>query len=498
MPNSIKLTQLRQRWHNDTVVFVSGNFNILHPGHMRLIEFAAAAGQHLVVGVHPDGHPGVLIDQETRLTGVRSISAINHAFLIDDTLESILLSLRPQIVIKGREHEGRDNEEAAIVESYGGKLVFSSGDIQLATSSLIANDQTPANQASLQLPTEYLNRYALTHHRLLDAINQIAGLRVATIGDLIIDRYTDCEPLGMSQEDPTLVVSPVTDRYFLGGAGIVAAHCQSLGAQSSLFTLLGDDVARQQAQRHLDEYKVQLNAVIDPERPTPLKQRLRAHGKTLLRLNKLRSASMPAALQRQFLESILDQLNHFDALIFADFSYGCLPDELVQKIIDAGKQRGLFMAADSQSSSQIGDIARFHDMSLITPTEREARLAIHNHDDGLVVIAEQLRQQTHTLHAILTLGDAGALIQACNTGDYYDPSVPYITDRLPAFNTTPIDVAGAGDSLLATATLAMASGSDIWTAAYLGSIAAGCQVSRTGNRPLQADELRMVLETHAH
>lgn len=137
-------------------------------------------------------------------------------------------------------------------------------------------------------------------------------------------------------------------------------------------------------------------------------------------------------------------------------------------------------------------------MSLITPTEREARLAIHNVDDGLVVIAERLRQQTQSKNIILTLGDAGVLIQACNAGDRYDPSLPYITDRLPAFNSAPIDVAGAGDSLLATATLAMASGSDIWTAGYLGSIAAGCQVSRTGNRPITADELGLVLESHAH
>ena len=145
------------------------------------------------------------------------------------------------------------------------------------------------------------------------------------------------------------------------------------------------------------------------------------------------------------------------------------------------------MVADSQSSSQIGDVSRFHGMTLLTPTEREARLAVQNFNDGLVVLAEQLRHKAGAHNLLVTLGAEGVLIHA-GTAD------GFLTDRLPAMNHTPKDVAGAGDSLLAGAALALAAGADIWQSAYLGALGAACQVGRLGNCPLSPAEIRVELD----
>jgi bifunctional ADP-heptose synthase (sugar kinase/adenylyltransferase) len=123
-------------------------------------------------------------------------------------------------------------------------------------------------------------------------------------------------------------------------------------------------------------------------------------------------------------------------------------------------------------------------MRLITPTEHEARLAMRDNSSGLVVLAEALRRQARAEQLFITLGAEGLLIHARANG-----SDEYVTDQLPAFNTAPKDVSGAGDSLLTCSSLALAVGADIWQCAYLGSIAAACQVSRVGNSPLSADEL---------
>ena len=146
------------------------------------------------------------------------------------------------------------------------------------------------------------------------------------------------------------------------------------------------------------------------------------------------------------------------------------------------------MVADSQSSSQVGDVSRFKGMVLLTPTEREARLAMRDFNSGLVTLAKNLRKKAQAQNIILKLGPEGLIVHSPSNNNT-DP-----TDRLPAFNTTPKDNAGAGDSLLACSSIAMAVGANIWQSAYLGSIAAACQVSRVGNIPLSIRDIELELE----
>jgi bifunctional ADP-heptose synthase (sugar kinase/adenylyltransferase) len=177
-------------------------------------------------------------------------------------------------------------------------------------------------------------------------------------------------------------------------------------------------------------------------------------------------------------------------LIFSDFNYGCLPQPLVDEIISLCNKHGVAMVADSQSSSQIGDLSRFHGMLLVTPTEHEARLAMRDHTSGLIVLAESLRQKTKAAHILITLGVEGLLIHSPQ-----HEKNGLASDQLPAFNTVPKDVSGGGDCLLICTALALATGANIWESAYLGSIAAACHVGRMGNIPLTMEEV--LREVHA-
>ena len=119
---------------------------------------------------------------------------------------------------------------------------------------------------------------------LSEVVGKFSELKVCVVGDLIVDEYVTCEALGMSQEDPTLVVTPTDRRRFLGGAGIVAAHAAELGAKSTLITVVGKDEAGDYATGMLSKYGVEGAEVVDESRPTTLKQRFRAENKTLLRV----------------------------------------------------------------------------------------------------------------------------------------------------------------------------------------------------------------------
>ncbi|MDA8620001.1 PfkB family carbohydrate kinase [Luminiphilus sp.] len=192
----------------------------------------------------------------------------------------------------------------------------------------------------------------------------------------------------------------------------------------------------------------------------------------------------------QIVNEVRRQLANVDLVIFSDFNYGVLPQEVVEELCVLLQQTDAILCADSQSSSQFGDIARFIGMDLLTPTEREARLSVRNIGDGLNVLGESLRSAANARQVILTLGQEGALV--CPSGDVNQSWSP---DQIEALNTDPKDVAGAGDSLLTVSGMALAVGATIWEAACLGSIAAAIQVGRLGNTAISMEEMLSSLKT---
>lgn len=467
-------------------VFVSGHFNVLHPGHLRLLRFAKEYGGRLVVAVESDRLAGsaALVPEQLRLEGIQSNSWVDEAFVVDEPVAAVIARLRPDFVVKGKEHESRLNPESAALAQYGGKLLFSSGETIFSSLDLIRKEFQKLDARSIRLPLDYMVRHGITAARLGALLKQFAQLRVAVVGDLIVDEYITCQPLGMSQEDPTIVVTPIDSTRFIGGAGIVAAHAAGMGAAVQYFAVTGNDAARSFALDALSAAGVAAQLLVDNNRPTTLKQRYRSKGKSLLRVSHLHQGAVSAELQGALCTALQQVMSDVDLLVFSDFNYGCLPQPLVDQLISLAKDKGVMLAADSQSSSQVGDISRFKGMNLITPTEREARISTRNREDGLVVLAEQLRQQAGAQNVLLKLGEEGLLIHAGATAD-----ADWLTDRVDALNSAPKDVAGAGDSLLIASAMTLACGGNIWEAACLGSLAAAVQVGRVGNTPLKTREL---------
>ncbi|QPH52618.1 PfkB family carbohydrate kinase [Pontivivens ytuae] len=474
------ITEARSK--EKAIVFISGKFNILHPGHTRLLKFAAEQGDVVLVGLVPDDDKDVSVPGAMRIEALKSLTFVDHAFVMSFPLVEIIRQLRPDVVVKGKEYQERENEEESVLKSYGGRLLFGSGDVFFSSFSLLKREYFETNYSSIIKPKDFPVRRKFDIRDLKEVLEKFRNLRVLVIGDLIVDTYINCEALGMSQEDPTIVVSPIEQTTFVGGAGIVAAHARGLGANVSFVTVCGDDESANFARSKLADYDVDACLFTDTARPTTNKQRFRARGKTLLRVNHLRQLSVDAALSSELIAAVEDRLPQTDLLLFSDFNYGCLPQPVVDSICEKAAARGIMMAADSQASSQAADISRFRGMTLITPTEREARMALKDAESGLIMVAEELRKTAKAEHVVVTLGEEGLLMYVNKEGQLE-------TDRLPAFNSAPKDVAGAGDSFFTCTSMALCAGIDVWRSVYLGALAAGCQVSRVGNTPLTQAEL---------
>ncbi len=471
-------------------VLIFGHFNVLHPGHIRLFKFARNLDPNLVVAIEGDKIAGAAahIPEQWRLEGVKNCSLVDDAFIFNEPVTQLIDRLRPAVVVKGKEHEARFNPEAAVIESYGGRLLFSSGDMQFSSVDLIRQEMLGSADVLIDLPNSYMVRHGINAERLSDLVESFSKLRVLTIGDLIVDDYIACEPLGMSQEDPTLVVSPIEKKRFVGGAGIVACHAKGLGAESTFLSVTGADPAREYCLTELQKLGVRSHLLTDHARPTTLKERYRSHGKTLLRVSHLQQAAISLPLQQELMQKAVEAIKNCDVLIFADFNYGVLPQPVVDELISIAREYNVKVAADSQSSSQLGDVSRFKGVDLLLPTEREARVSTQNREDGLVILAEHLRQKSNANYILLKLAADGVLVHSP------DPkSNGWFTDQVDALNKLPKDVAGAGDSMLVVSSLTLAAGGNIWEAACLGSIAAAIQVSRVGNCPLSVGEINHLL-----
>ncbi|QFR48361.1 adenylyltransferase/cytidyltransferase family protein [Sulfurimonas lithotrophica] len=467
-------------------VFVSGDFNILHPGHLRLLKFAKGSGDYLIVGLNSDEINQKGVTQDIRLESIKATSYVDEAFILPTNALDYIHEQKPDIVVKGKEYEYLDNPELEILASYGGKLLFSSGEIAFSSMDLLQKeflefDSKPKHSF------EYISRHKLEFSELKDIVEKFSKLNILVIGDTIVDEYITCEPLGMSQEDPTIVVSPLARNKFIGGAAIVASHARTLGANVKFISVVGDDENHNYVKSGLDDLGIETKLFCDSTRPTTLKQRFRANGKTLLRVNHLKQHSISKDIQNNILEYVKDSIDGINLILFSDFSYGILTNNVINHISNLGLEKNIFMSADSQSSSQVGDISKFKNMTLVTPTEREIRLSLNDFESGLVVLSDKLSKKTSSNYIFTTLGAEGIMI-------YNNPNEKLLTDNIRALGSNVKDVSGAGDSLLTCSSMALAVGSNIWQSAYLGSLAAAIQVSRVGNIPIKKDEILRELE----
>ena len=466
---------------------VSGKFQVIHPGHIRLFKLAYELSQELVVALDVLG-----LDEDDiswRVQALQNINFVGRVITYENNIEAALAKERPDMVVKGSEFAHVVNAEEALLSQWGGRLIFSSGDSFFSESDMILSKSEGNLRSMPALPEEFMQRHRISIDRLLDLLKSFERKKVCVIGDLIIDEFINCHPLGMSQEEPTIVVTPIDKKRFLGGAGIVAAHCASLGADTTLMTVRGDDEVGEWSVEMCSEYGFDMFSLMDSTRPTTHKQRFRSGSQTLLKLTHLRQESISSELEVELIEKCKAVVQASDVVIFSDFSYGVLTAKVISEVLKLSKKGKVFVAADSQSSSQMGDLSRFLSCDLITSTEREARLELRDENSGLVILAEKLRSSLDAKSLLLKLGGDGLIIHGKN-----ESGELVITDQVPALNDSFIDTSGAGDSLLSVAALCLASGATIYEAALLGSVVAAIQVGRLGNVPVTKSQVIKFLQ----
>ena len=154
---------------NSKTIFISGVFNTLHIGHFRLFKFAKQQANILILGITSDSiSEGATIDHFNRLDAIRNIKDVDISFIIEDNLNEIIKFLKPNFVLKGFEHKNNFNPETEIVKSYGGKILFSSGEIEFSSLENTRKKIKNSKIKFLNIPYDYMDRHSLSFQRFIN------------------------------------------------------------------------------------------------------------------------------------------------------------------------------------------------------------------------------------------------------------------------------------------------------------------------------------------
>lgn len=317
---------------------------------------------------------------------------------------------------------------------------------------------------------------------LLKYIDRFADMRVAVLGDLMLDVYFWGDAKRISPEAPVPVVDVKRITRCLGGAGNVMSNIVTLGGHSLAFGMIGGDDAGKRLLAELDRFGVDRSGVlVDGERRTTEKQRVLAGHQQLLRLDHEDVSSAPEALREKLVEQLLTLIRErrIDALIFEDYKKGLLSEAMLEVLVPEAARYGVKTALDPKP----GSLLPVPGITVIKPNRSEAiKMCGLDHADSLPLdtVADALLAKWQPEYLLISLAQDGMALFSRNGGKTVIP-----TRAKEVF-----DVSGAGDTVVASYMLSLAAGALPEEAAEISNYAAGVVVGKVGTSPVSAEELR--------
>ncbi len=318
---------------------------------------------------------------------------------------------------------------------------------------------------------------SFSRQRLFRIINSFKKVKIVVLGDLMLDKYIWGDVSRISPEAPVPVVEVKRDTSCLGGAGNVGHNLMSLGAYPILVGVVGEDEPGAWIKAHVPD---QRGIFVEPGRPTTVKTRILAHHQQVVRVDVEKRSPIPEKTERAILD-LLRRLS-FDGLIISDYNKGLILKSLVEGVLTLAKKKGFPVFVDPK----VENFHLFSPVTLITPNHHEAERIVRHpcHSNAEVEKAgEEMFTLVDTRYLILKRGEQGMTVFEKGKKPIHIPTVAREV----------FDVTGAGDTVIATASLSLLAGATIQEAAILANASAGIVVGKIGTAAATPDEIRAVL-----
>jgi len=485
----IKLIGDRPR--SKKVIMCHGNFDIVHPGHIRHLMFASSRANILIASLTCDMHitkgdNRPYVPEELRAINLSVLDMVDYVIIDSNEkpIENIMI-IKPDYYAKGSDYisdgiHPRTLEEKHLVESYGGEIIFTPGDIVFSSTSIINQKPPKLQYEKLRLLLEVEN---IEFKALYEVLDSFSKKEILVVGDTIVDSYTETEMIGGQTKTPTISVRYIDKKDYVGGAGIVSKHLALAGAKVNFISVLGDDNLKEYVKKDITEHNIKFSCIIDKSRPTSNKNVITNGVYKLLKVDHLDNRAM----SDNILDTIVNNIKKFkgDAVIFSDFRHGIFNANSIPKLIGAIPDK-TFKVADSQVASRWGNILEFQGFDLITPNEREARFSLGDQDSVIRPLAKELFDKANCKNLLLKLGARGIIVYRESS----DSGRLRSFFALDSFAENIVDPVGAGDAMLSYSTLSFLATKNILVAAIIGLVAASLECEYDGNIPIKCIEIK--------
>jgi D-beta-D-heptose 7-phosphate kinase/D-beta-D-heptose 1-phosphate adenosyltransferase len=316
------------------------------------------------------------------------------------------------------------------------------------------------------------------YKKLAGVIRRFKKRKVLVLGDLMLDRYIWGNVSRISPEAPVPVVEVKADSLCLGGAGNVAQSLLSLEASPLLVGIVGDDEEGHWIRNNVPDDR---GIFIDKARPTTVKTRIIAHHQQVVRVDLEKKAAVPSELEKKILNFIRGQ--QYEGMVISDYNKGIVNPSLISKTLLYAKEHHIPVFVDPK----VEHFSLFSPVTLITPNHFEAEKIVQHEcrtDEQIEKAGFEILAFISSRYLILKRGEQGMTVFEKGKTPIYIPTVAREV----------FDVTGAGDTVIAAASLALLAGASITEAASLANAAAGIVVGKIGTASVSPQELLAALE----
>jgi D-beta-D-heptose 7-phosphate kinase/D-beta-D-heptose 1-phosphate adenosyltransferase len=305
------------------------------------------------------------------------------------------------------------------------------------------------------------------------------GRRVVVLGDVMLDEFLWGKVARISPEAPVPVVEVTDHSDRLGGAANVASNVRALGGESALIGVVGDDAAGARIRQQAEAAGLGSRLVSATDgRPTTVKTRIIAHHQQVVRADRERAADVDAATEAALLSELAAALPGCGAVIVSDYQKGVVTARLMRRLVALARSAGVPVLVDPK----VRHFARYRGVALVTPNQLEAEqasgIAIRS-PESLAAAGARILRSLRCAAALITRGEHGMSL--------FRPGVEPL--HVPALAREVFDVTGAGDTVIATLALAVASGASLDEAARLANHAASVVVGKVGTAVASPEEV---------
>lgn len=461
-----------------STVIVPGHFKSFHAGHLRQFKYARSIADDVIVFLILDEFESPTSQSVTsRKEQILETGLVQKVLTVKENYKELLMELKPTFVLKGLEFQFISNQEEATLRSYGGQVVFNSGENLSKAESKETDIEILISSISESVNGLQLSKN-ISKSNLFRLLSTMSSLRVMIIGDSIVDEYIDCDVLGVSQEDKLKIFREASSLRFAGGASIVSINAKQFVRDVKFLSAIGRDESGNFIRERLNAESVTSKLIESSLFQTLHKKRFRSESRTEFRLSAVNLFSLSNQQIEGAIKWLDSELKQIDVLIFSDFNYGLLNKKFVQSVLTIARKRKIYVSADCQISSQFGDLRKYRGVDFMSPTEHEIRSTLMDSVGGIGQLMFNFQNELKLSKLFATIGADGFIAQERSQANFDDS---FSAIYMPGIPTSIRDVTGAGDSLLVLSTLAFACGATLPEAALLGAIAATFQISQTGN-----------------